>query len=185
MVSFEKGFSIRCFSTSWSGGRFYPPLSFEREMSSQYKVGSGLDVVVEAIDTTPYVSSFKQHTWSFLQRRKIDNWGGGQNSYIRVQRLWKQLTLKSKLRFEKKLIVQNTNVWTLPPPQLSIFRHPWLQWCLWYCINVFVQTTKIFLYWLMRLVDWFHWHFCIVVRLRVLTSLSRILKNQPFAPTTF
>ena len=118
MVWFEKGFSIRCFSTSWSWGRFYPPLSFEREMSSQYKVGSGLDVVVEAIDTTPYVPSFKQHTWSLLQRRKIDNWGGGQHSYIRVQRLWKQLTLKSKLRFQKKLIVQNTNVWTLPPPPI-------------------------------------------------------------------
>ena len=25
--------------------------------------------------------------------------------------------------------------------------------------------------------------FCIVVRVRALTSLSRILKNQPFAPT--
>ena len=32
----------------------------------QYKVDSGLDVVVEAVDTTPSVPSFKQHTWSFL-----------------------------------------------------------------------------------------------------------------------
>ena len=30
---FEKGFSHSFFSTSWSGGRFYPPLSFEPEMS--------------------------------------------------------------------------------------------------------------------------------------------------------
>ena len=30
-----------------------------------------------------------------------------------------------------------------------------------YCINVFVQMIKIFFNWLMRLVDWFHWHFCI------------------------
>ena len=72
-----------------------------------------------------------------------------------------------------------------PPPQLSIFRNPWLQWCLWYCINFFVQMTKIFFNWLMRLVDWFHWHFCIVVRLRVLTSLSRILKRHPFAQHDF
>ena len=64
-------------------------------------------------------------------------------------------------------------------------RKPSLQWCLWYCINVFVQMIKIFFNWLMRLVDWFHWHFCIVVRLQALTSLSRISKNQPFAPTWF
>ena len=64
-------------------------------------------------------------------------------------------------------------------------RKPSLQCCLWYCINVFVQMIKLFFNWLMRLVDWFHWHFCIVVRVRALTSLSRILKNQPFAPTWF
>ena len=59
-------------------------------------------------------------------------------------------------------------------------RKPSLQWCLWYCINVFVQMIKIFYNWLMRLVDWFHWHFCIVVRLRALTSLSRIWKKSAF-----
>ena len=68
----------------------------------------------------------------------------------------------------------------IAPPQLSIFRHPWLQWCLWYCINVFVQMTKIFFNWLMRLVDWFHWHFCIVVRLRVLTSFESNFKKSAF-----
>ena len=67
-----------------------------------------------------------------------------------------------------------------PPPQLSIFRNPWLQWCLWYCINFFVQMTKIFFNWLMRLVDWFHWHFCIVVRLRVLTSFESNFKKSAF-----
>ena len=46
-----------------------------------------------------------------------------------------------------------------------------LQWRLWYWINVFVQMIKIFFNWLMRLVDWFHWHFCTVVRVRALTSL--------------
>ena len=60
-----------------------------------------------------------------------------------------------------------------------------VQWCLWYCINVFVQMVKIFSNWLMCLVDRFQWNFCIVVRVRALTSLSRILKNQPFAPTWF
>ena len=39
-------------------------------MSQQYKVGSGLDVAVEAVDTTPSVPSFKQHTWSFLPSRR-------------------------------------------------------------------------------------------------------------------
>ena len=68
----------------------------------------------------------------------------------------------------------------IAPPHISIFRHPWLQWCLWYCINVFVQMTKIFFNWLMRLVDWFHWHFCIVVRLRVLTSFESNFKKLAF-----
>ena len=38
----------------------------ESKWNLQYKVGSGLDVVVEAVDTTPSVPSFKQHTWPFL-----------------------------------------------------------------------------------------------------------------------
>ena len=60
------------------------------------------------------------------------------------------------------------------------------QWVKSYSVSYsLVQMRKTFFNWLMRLVDWFHWHFCIVVRLRVLTSLSRIWKNQPFAPTWF
>ena len=59
-------------------------------------------------------------------------------------------------------------------------REPSVQWCLWYCINVFVQMAKIFFTWLMRLVDWFHWHFCIVVRVRALPSLSGISKKSAF-----
>ena len=55
---------------------------------------------------------------------------------------------------------------------VKVIKHPQshklsLQWCLWYGINVFIQMVKIFFNWQMRLVDWFHWHFCIVVRVRV------------------
>ena len=47
-------------------------------------------------------------------RRKIDNWGGGHIHIIVFtvfkNRVQKQLILKSKLLFQKKLIVQNTNI---------------------------------------------------------------------------
>ena len=42
------------------------PCHSNQRCRSNTKVGSGLDVVVEAVDTTPSVPSFKQHTWSFL-----------------------------------------------------------------------------------------------------------------------
>ena len=48
--------------------------------------------------------------------RSIIGGGGGTYSYIRVHRLWKQLILKSKLRFQKELIRQSTNIWTCAPP---------------------------------------------------------------------
>ena len=49
-------------------------------------------------------------------RRKIDNWG----AYIHIF----VFTDCKNNRFQKKLIFQNTNMWILPPPQLSIFRRP-------------------------------------------------------------
>ena len=67
MVWFEKGFSIRALAHSGLGAASTLPCHSNQRCRSNTKLDSGLDVVVEAVDTTPSVPSFKQHTWALLQ----------------------------------------------------------------------------------------------------------------------
>ena len=58
MVWFEKGFSIRALAHRGLGAASTLPCHSNQWCREQYKVGSGWDVVVEAVDTTAICAIF-------------------------------------------------------------------------------------------------------------------------------